>query len=142
CVDDESLSLQFIEKQLEQIEGISIAAMFTNPLEAKEYIINENIDAAILDVQMPGINGIQLAEQILEDKRDINIVFITAYDQYAVEAFQINALDYVIKPTTVERLHETIKRVNTKLKENTDERDSNQEDGPAAANKTVKLSRI
>src|SRR5699024_3114431 len=55
---------------------------------------------------------------------------ITAYDQYAVEAFQINALDYVIKPTTVERLHETIKRVNTKLKENTDERVSNQEDGP------------
>lgn len=130
CVDDESLSLQFIEKQLEQIEGISIAAMFTNPLEAKEYILNEAIDTAFLDVQMPGINGIQLAEQILEYKPDINIVFITAYDQYAVEAFQLNALDYVIKPTTVERLHETIKRVNEKLKDTANDRDSNQADWP------------
>lgn len=127
CVDDESLSLQFIEKQLKQIEGISIAAMFTNPLEAKEYIINENIDTAFLDVQMPGINGIQLAEQILELKPDLNIVFITAYDQYAVEAFQVNALDYVIKPTTVERLRKTIKRVNAKLKETANDRNSNQE---------------
>lgn len=128
CVDDERLSLQFIEKQLEQIEGISIAAMFTNPLEAKEYILNEAIDTAFLDVQMPGINGIQLAEQILEYKPDINIVFITAYDQYAVEAFQLNALDYVIKPTTVERLHKTLKRVKAKLKNTANDKDSNQED--------------
>lgn len=130
CVDDERLSLQFIEKQLEQIEGISIAAMFTNPLEAKEYILNEAIDTAFLDVQMPGINGIQLAEQILEYKPDINIVFITAYDQYAVEAFQLNAIDYVIKPTTVERLHKTLKRVKAKLKNTTNDKDSNQEDRP------------
>ncbi|HLR72671.1 MAG TPA: response regulator, partial [Pseudogracilibacillus sp.] len=128
CVDDERLSLQFIEKQLEQIEGISIVAMFTNPLEAKEYILNEAIDTAFLDVQMPGINGIQLAEQILEYKPDINIVFITAYDQYAVEAFQLNALDYVIKPTTVERLHKTLKRVKAKLKNTANDKDSNQED--------------
>ena len=130
CVDDERLSLQFIEKQLEQIEDISIAAMFTNPLEAKEYILNEAIDTAFLDVQMPGLNGIQLAEQILEYKPDLNIVFVTAYDQYAVEAFQLNALDYVIKPTKVERLHQTIKRVKTKLKDTANDRDLNEEDCP------------
>ena len=117
CVDDEKLSLQFIKKHLEEIEEVVIASMFTNPLEAKDYIINENIDVALLDVQMPGINGIQLAEQILEKKPDMNIVFITAYNEYAVEAFQINALDYVIKPTTVVRLRETIKRIKTKRTE-------------------------
>lgn len=130
CVDDERLSLQFIEKQLEQIEDISIAAMFTDPLEAKEYIINEDIDAAFLDVQMPGINGIQLAEQILECKPDMDIVFITAYNQYAVEAFQIHALDYVIKPITVDRIQETMKRVQAKFKKTVHESPPVQEEQP------------
>src|SRR5699024_11509958 len=82
----------------------------------------------LLELIMHDSNGILIEEQIFEYKPDINIVIITAYDQYAVEAFQLNALDYVIKPTTVERLHKTLKRVKAKLKNTANDKDSNQED--------------
>ncbi|WP_249930642.1 response regulator, partial [Paenibacillus polymyxa] len=64
-----------------------------------------------LDVRLPGISGIELAHQILEHKPHIQIVFVTAYDKYAIQAFELNALDYLLKPVTTERLIKTMNRI-------------------------------
>ncbi|WP_280633321.1 response regulator, partial [Paenibacillus polymyxa] len=66
---------------------------------------------AFLDVRLPEISGIELANQILEHKPHIHIVFVTAYDKYAIQAFELNALDYLLKPVTTERLIKTMNRI-------------------------------
>lgn len=115
CIDDERLSLDFLEKQLEELDDVSIQATFTNPFDGLEYILKEDIDLAFLDIQMPNLNGIQLAEKILEEKPYVVIIFVTAYNEFAVEAFQLNALDYIVKPTTHDRLNMTLKRAKKEI---------------------------
>lgn len=115
CVDDESLALEFIEQQLEKIDEITVRATFINPLDGMDYIVNHDVDIVFLDIQMPHINGIQVAEKILEKKPYLPIVFVTAYNEFAVEAFQLNALDYIVKPISVDRLKVTLSRVKEKI---------------------------
>ncbi|ALP36423.1 response regulator receiver protein [Paenibacillus sp. IHB B 3084] len=110
-VDDEELALDYMKRLLGKLQGIHIAGAFTNPLVAKDYILLDNIDIAFLDVRLPEISGIELASQILEHKPHIQIVFVTAYDKYAIQAFELNALDYLLKPVTTERLIKTMNRI-------------------------------
>lgn len=117
CIDDEFLSLSLIQRQLEKIEGIEVVGAFTNPLEGKEFILNTEIDAAFLDIEMTPINGLHLAEEILEELPDLNISFVTAYDSFAVNAFEINAIDYLLKPVKSERVLKTVERIREELKE-------------------------
>ncbi len=110
-VDDEQLSLKRLKKQLEASGMAEVKGAFTNPLEALAFLGENKADAVFLDIEMPDMDGIELASRILDLQGNIAIVFVTAYNQYAVEAFRINALDYLLKPVPAERLNETLQRI-------------------------------
>lgn len=109
-VDDEQPSLDRLEKQLITGGGVEVTAKFTEPAQALGFLKENKADAAFLDIEMPDMNGLELANRILE-VQDIAIVFITAYQRYAVEAFRLNALDYLLKPVAADRLMEAIRRI-------------------------------
>lgn len=110
-VDDEPLALRHLAQELERIGGLNILGQYRNPQLALERITQEPMDAVFLDIQMPGVNGIELAERILQLYPHMAIVFVTAYDEYAIKAFELNALDYILKPIQHERLQKTIQRL-------------------------------
>lgn len=111
CIDDEKLALDLMTHLLSRIEGTNIIGIFQNPQEGLKFVNDENVDVVFLDIDMPGMNGLQLAERILEKKPFVHIVFVTAYHEYAVTAFELNAIDYLLKPVKVDRLQKTIKRL-------------------------------
>lgn len=110
-VDDEPLALDYLEFQLRKVCEIDSIRKFIDPLSSLDSILHEVVDVVFLDIQLPEIDGIEFAEQLLERKPGIPIVFVTAYQEYAVQAFEMNALDYVMKPVKAERLRNTINRL-------------------------------
>jgi two-component SAPR family response regulator len=110
-VDDEWFSIERLSKLLKKTGKCEVCKTFLEPMEVLENISELNIDVVFLDIDMPEINGIQLSEKLMERDSKINIVFVTAYDEYAVEAFELNALDYLLKPVSEERLQKTISRI-------------------------------
>lgn len=110
-VDDERLALEFLSNQLEKIQEINIIGKYTFFDLDKERALLDEVHVIFLDIEMPEKSGIQLAEQILEINSKIEIVFVTAYDKYAVDAFELHALDYLLKPVRVERLKKTVDRI-------------------------------
>ncbi|MEJ8545251.1 response regulator [Brevibacillus borstelensis] len=125
-VDDERMALRYLENMLQNIEGLQLVGKFQNPREALEVIQEARPDLVFLDVEMPEMNGIETAEQILRLLPEIDIVFVTAFGDYAVKAFELNALDYLLKPVQKERLQKTLMRIQ-KEKEVKDDR------GPASS---------
>lgn len=113
-VDDEELSLDIMGLIMESTGLLEIKGKFTNPLDGLKLVEKEEIDVVFLDIEMPGINGLEVAERILQLKNNIQIVFVTAYSEHAVEAFEINALDYLLKPVTKDRLLKTLSRLSPK----------------------------
>ena len=113
-VDDESLALEYLEKLLNKLESFDIIGKYTNPHNAKRNILKEKPAIVFLDIEMPEINGIELAEQILQSLPKTHIVFVTAFHDYAVQAFELNAIDYVVKPVQLHRLSETLHRFQVK----------------------------
>lgn len=111
-VDDEQLALDYLKRQLMKLTQIDIIGTYTNPYFAKEVILKQDVHVVFMDISLPEISGIELAEQILEIKPHIHIVFVTAYYEYAVKAFELNALDYLVKPVRAERLAKTMERIN------------------------------
>lgn len=118
-VDDESSALTSLENALHKICEITIIGKYTNSYTARENVLSQKPDIVFLDIEMPGISGIEFAEEIQCLLPEINIVFITAYDEYAVKAFELNAIDYVLKPVRRNRLKETIQRISKSYKEET-----------------------
>ncbi|MEK5037964.1 response regulator [Sporosarcina sp. FSL K6-3457] len=110
-VDDEHLALQYLGKLLQEIDGVKIIGTYINPYEAIEAILQEKPDIVFLDIEMPEMNGIELAEKIQETLPTTHIVFITAFSEYAVKAFEINAVDYIVKPVQRDRLSKTLWRI-------------------------------
>lgn len=110
-VDDERPALRGLELLLKNYPEISISGMYTNPLIAIIEIGRLKPQVVFLDINMPQLRGIDAASRILEASPDTDIVFVTAFDQYAVEAFELYALDYILKPITPERLKKTVERV-------------------------------
>lgn len=122
-IDDEPLALAYLEKLLEGIPGITIVGKYSNPRKALESLKMVTPNLVFLDIEMPETNGIELAEYIQEELSDVKIVFITAYDAFAVKAFELNAVDYIMKPVKRDRLIETIRRlpnIETKITEQSD----------------------
>lgn len=113
-VDDEPLARRGLRLRLEQIEGVEVIAECGNGREGREQILELHPDVVFVDIQMPGVNGLQMVQQIPEEQLP-QVVFVTAYDQYAVEAFEVNAVDYVLKPIEEERLSLALARVREKL---------------------------
>lgn len=110
-VDDEQPSLDKLEKLLCDSGLAAVEGKFTGPLHALEFLKENRIDTAFLDIEMPDMNGIELATCIFDLQGHTDVVFITAYNQYAVEAFRLNALDYLMKPVSSDRLRETLFRI-------------------------------
>ena len=108
-IDDEILAVEHIDRLLRKA-GLSVFG-FTNPVEALESQQVKSADVAFLDIEMPVISGLRLAERIQEINADCEVVFITGHNQYAVEAFDVNALDYLLKPVTTGQVDRAIKRI-------------------------------
>ncbi|KHD06811.1 hypothetical protein PN36_23550 [Candidatus Thiomargarita nelsonii] len=112
--DDEAPLLRYLKKQLATLwPNLQICGQANNGLQALELITTKKPDIAFLDIQMPGMTGLEVAAQLNGACR---IVFITAYDQYAIQAFENAAIDYLLKPVTQERLQKTIMRLQQQLK--------------------------
>ncbi len=110
-MDDERPSLDKLAKLLKNSGMAEVAGEFTRPLEALEYLKENRADAVFLDIEMPDMDGIELSSRIIDLQEGIAIVFVTAYNQYAVEAFRLNALDYLMKPVSADRLRETLGKI-------------------------------
>ncbi len=113
-VDDERPALRELAYFLSSYPEVSITGIFTNPLEAIEKVKVLQPQLVFLDINMPQLQGIDAAAKILDYCENVNIVFVTAHDQYAIEAFELYALDYLLKPINEERLVKTIERLRRK----------------------------
>ena len=109
CVDDEELVLNFVVYLCEQLPEADEVIGFTKPTEALEWLKSNQIDLAILDIDMPQIDGINLAVQIKQQTPKTAIIFLTGYSQYAVEAFSIHAHGYLLKPINKEKLYSEVR---------------------------------
>lgn len=110
-IDDERIALNYLERQLSTFPNVSIVGAYMNPLLALDAVKSNRPDAVFLDIDLPEMNGIELAERILEIDPSIQVVFVTAYNQFAVHAFEISAIDYIMKPYEAGRLQKTIQRI-------------------------------
>jgi DNA-binding NarL/FixJ family response regulator len=113
-IDDERPALKALEYLLKQIPTIEIIGAFTDVDQAMQQIRNDPIDLLFLDIDMPKQNGIATAKKVLAENSAIHIVFVTAYSQFAVEAFEVNATDYIMKPVSKKRLDKTLERITQK----------------------------
>jgi two-component system LytT family response regulator len=113
-VDDERLARQELKTMLAEHKDIEVIAECANANEAKEKINLLKPDVVFLDIQMPGKNGLELAQELHPLPE---LIFITAHDEYALRAFEVNALDYLLKPVQPQRLAETLKKLYLKEEE-------------------------
>lgn len=121
-VDDERLPIKQLERILNNFEDIEIVAVSMKPFEAVDIIKEKSPDIVFLDIEMPRINGIELADMIMVNNPETEIIFVTAYSQYALEAFDVCAIGYLLKPVKKEQLKKVIehirKRRNIKVLDN------------------------
>jgi len=111
AVDDELHALERFERMVRINNDIELCGLFENGDQLLAYLKNHPLDAVFLDIEMPEVNGLLLSQQILDLNETIEIIFVTAFNQYAVEAFELQAIDYIMKPLKKERLEKTIKRL-------------------------------
>jgi two-component system response regulator LytT len=115
-VDDEQLARDELTYLLKSVEDVNIVAQGRNGLEAINLIKEHAPDLVFLDVQMPGLDGFGVIKKLVDRKIALpQIVFATAYDQYAVKAFEVNAVDYVLKPFDKRRVSQAIEKARKKI---------------------------
>lgn len=110
-VDNDKQEIKRFEETIRQIEGIGDIQTFSESLPALDFIRHQKADIVFLSVQMHGMNGITLAKRMAEIQSDIHVVFLASDDTYALQAFQVNAVGYLLRPYTVKGLEEQIERV-------------------------------
>src|SRR6266446_5043501 len=103
-VDDEQLARDELGYLLGRVEGIEVVGHAGNGVEALTTIDRLQPDVVFLDVQMPGLTGFEVARRLLDAESAPHVIFVTAYDQHAIEAFEVNAVDYLLKPLDPVRL--------------------------------------
>ena len=115
-IDDEPLARQELLYLLQSAEGVEVVAQGSNGIEAVELVRAHKPDVVFLDVQMPGLDGFAVLKKLLDKKMDHpQVVFATAFDQYAVRAFEVNAVDYLLKPFDRKRVLKTIEKVRARI---------------------------
>lgn len=120
-VDDESPAREELIYMLEKQNGVKVIAQSSHGVEAIKLNNELKPDLIFLDIKMPGLNGIEVAKQLLEEVHVPYIVFVTAYDDYALEAFEVNAMDYILKPVSEKRLKKTLDKIVERMRnENVD----------------------
>ena len=114
-VDDEQLAREELCYLLQQVGGVDIVGQAANGVEAMSEIDRATPDVVFLDVQMPGLTGLEVARRLAEDGHEPALIFVTAYDRRAVEAFEVNAVDYLLKPVEPARLEQALARARRRL---------------------------
>ena len=114
AVDDEPLALDIIEAYVNKHPDLTLIARCNNAAEASEVLKSRKVDLMFLDIQMPGMSGFDVVSNLQQDNMPL-VVFVTAFDQYAVEAFDVDAVDYLLKPIDDERLTDAVKRAQEHL---------------------------
>jgi two-component system response regulator LytT len=114
-VDDEELARDELGFQLDQMGGVEIVGHAGNGIEAVEIINRLKPDVVFLDIQMPGLTGFEVARRMIDAETPSHIIFVTAYDQHAIEAFEVNAVDYLLKPVDPARLEVAVARARRRL---------------------------
>ena len=107
-VDDEPLAREKLKKQLEEFSGFSVTGEADCVEKAREFMGRKTVDLVLLDIQLAGESGFELVPFVPEES---HIIFVTAYDEYAVRAFEVNALDYLLKPVRKNRLSMALEKV-------------------------------
>jgi len=115
--DDEPLAREELHRMLQGFENCRVVASVKDGEEALKTLKKSEADAVFLDIEMPGMNGLETASRLAEWPDPPLVVFATAYDQYAVMAFEANAIDYLLKPYDAKRLEKTIQRLEAKAAE-------------------------
>lgn len=105
AIDDEPLALNVIEHFCKQASGIQLVKTFTQPREALQHLEKFPADLLFLDINMPSLNGIDLYKSL---KQDTMVIFTTAYSEYAVESYELSAIDYLLKPFTQDRFEQAL----------------------------------
>jgi two-component system LytT family response regulator len=109
CVDDEPLAQEVMQTLLAGHPGLKVEKTFNHALEAMDYLRNHKVHVVFSDINMPGVSGIEFARSIADS--GCVVVFTTAHQEYAAEAFEIEALDFLLKPVSPDRLAKTVKRI-------------------------------
>ena len=117
-VDDEARALNRLKLLLQNFPEVTILAQFDNSAEGAAYIIKHEPDLVMLDVEMPGKSGLEVAEEINKNFLETRIIFITSHDHYAIKAIKNYAFDYLLKPVSIDELKQAIERFKAKLMTN------------------------
>ncbi len=123
-VDDEPLAREELTYLLERAGGVSVVAQGANGIEAVDLIRTHKPDVVFLDVRMPGLDGFAVLRKLLAADRHTplpQVVFATAFDQYAVKAFEVNAVDYLLKPFDSKRLGKTLDKLRSRVRDTEDD---------------------
>jgi two-component system, LytTR family, response regulator len=107
-VDDELLALKRLSRLLRQTKRVEIAGSTVSPREAVDFLSCTAVDAVFLDIQMPEMTGFELLQKL---PREPAVVFTTAFDRFALDAFEVNSIDYLVKPIELERLEKTLAKL-------------------------------
>ncbi|TPD69928.1 LytR/AlgR family response regulator transcription factor [Flavobacterium microcysteis] len=113
-VDDEPPATRILEKYVEQVSFLERVATFNDSLKALEFLNTHTVDLILLDIQMPQLTGLQLSKII---SKDIKIIFTTAYPDFALEGFELSALDYLVKPIAFERFYQAVSKLQSSPKQ-------------------------
>jgi DNA-binding LytR/AlgR family response regulator len=105
-IDDEPLAVELLRKHIAKIYFLDLKGTFTDPFEARKMLEQESVDIVFLDIQMPDINGIEFSKII--NKKNTAVIFTTAFSEYAVEGFNVDAIDYLLKPIEYDRFLKSV----------------------------------
>jgi DNA-binding LytR/AlgR family response regulator len=107
AIDDEPLALALIEDHIKKIPHLELVGSFYNPMDALDLIRQQSVDLLFLDINMPDIIGVDFIKGLTNPPK---VIFITAYDHYAVQGFEVNAVDYLLKPVSFSRFLSSVER--------------------------------
>lgn len=111
--DDEPLAVRLLRSYCERTPGVEVAGAYTDPARAMTHIEAGGVDLAVLDIQMPGLTGMDIARRLADSA--VQVIFVTAYADYAVDGFRVHALDYLLKPVSYEDFSAALERARRAL---------------------------
>jgi DNA-binding LytR/AlgR family response regulator len=111
-VDDEPLARQGMQMNIEQISSLRLRGSFSNAMAANDFLLKENVDLLFLDINMPELNGLDFLKSL---RNAPLVIFTTAYPQYALESYELDAVDYLVKPIRIERFLKAVNKAENYL---------------------------